>query len=291
MSSKSPAEGNPSHWIADRVLRGLIGCMLLLPYRARLRLMGWVMRYVLGPVTGYLHRAEDNLKLIYPDMPAYARRRIARDCCDNFGRTFIENYSWREFGSVMSECPPEGEGMAALQEAVSAGRPVLFVSGHFGNHEAPRQSLYAAGYKVAFLYRAMQNSYFNAHYAQTMTHWGGTAFVQGRPGTKNFIQHLANGGLAALLFDVSAPGASIPFLGHPARTALSTAEFALAHDALVLPYFATRRADGIHFDVDIQSPVPHSDPVTMVTEMTSRLEAKIAEHPAQWFWVHKRWKE
>ena len=290
MSSKSPAKGNPAHWIADRVLRGLIACLLVLPYRTRLRLMGATMRYVLGPVTGYQQRAEENLKLVYPDLPSSKRRSIARDCCDNFGRTFIENYSWREFGAVMAECPPKGEGMAALQNAVASGRPVLFVSGHFGNHEAPRQSLFAAGYEVAFLYRAMQNPYFNRHYAQTMTHWGGPAFVQGSPGTKDFIQHLAKGGLAALLFDVSARGASIPFLGHPARTALSTAEFALAHDALVLPYFATRQPDGIHFDIDIQAPVLHSTPIEMVTEMTSRLEAKIAEHPAQWFWVHKRWK-
>ena len=290
MSNKYPSQGTPVDWIADRILRIVIGGAMLLPYKTRVAFMGLALQKVIAPLIGYRKRAEDNLALVYPDLPPQERRRIANASCDNFGRTFIENYSWKDFAAVMAKCPPSGDGMAALEEAAKAGRSVLFVSGHYGNHEATRQALNAIGYQVALLYRPLANPYVNKHYADTMAHWGGTAYAQGRPGTKQFIQHLEDGGMATLLFDVSAPGASLPFLGHPARTSLSTGALALQADALVLPFFATRQADGIHFDVDIQAPIAHSTAEQMVRDMTERLEAQIAKHPEQWFWVHRRWK-
>jgi KDO2-lipid IV(A) lauroyltransferase len=290
VNTQDPIKGTVFDWIADRILSGMIAGLLKLPYETRLRITGQTMRYVLGPIFGYRRRAMQNLALVYPQMPVKRRREIANACCDNFGRTFIENYAWQEFGDVMARFPPTGPGLEPLAKAVQDKRPVLFVGGHFGNHEAPRRSLAASGYQVAVLYRPMKNPYFNQHYAETMAHWGGPAYAQGSPGTKQFIHHLRDGGLATLLFDVSTRGASIPFLGHPARTSLSTADFALEFDALVLPYFAVRQPDGVSLQVEVQSPIPHTTPTEMVAEMTARLEEKIAQYPAQWFWVHRRWK-
>ena len=59
---------------------------------------------------------------------------------------------------------------------------------------------------------------------------------------------------------------------------------------LLVPYFGIRQPDGLSFDVVVESPIPHSDPLTMMTDATKRLEARIADHPEQWFWVHRRWK-
>ena len=59
----------------------------------------------------------------------------------------------------------------------------------------------------------------------------------------------------------------------------------------MVPIFGTRRADGVTFDIVIEAPVDHSDPVTMMRDMTARLEARIAAHKDQWFWVHKRWRK
>jgi len=137
----------------------------------------------------------------------------------------------------------------------------------------------------------MANPYFNAHYAQTMTAWGGPVFAQGRKGTIGFARHLAKGGMGTLLFDVhNAAGVAIPFLGQPAMTATSAADLALRYQAIVVPYFATRRPDGLRFDIDVQRPIASDTPAAMMAELTARLDAKVTQHPEQWFWVHRRWK-
>lgn len=290
MNKRETSKGLFADWAADRVLRGLIGTMLRLPYEKRVPAMGRALSSAVAPLAGYRKRAEENLQLIYPDMGTEERRKTARDCCDNFGRTLIENYSWQEFGERLRQTKPTGDGLNPLAEAAKDKRPVIFVTAHYGNHEAPRQVLTATGHTIGGLYRPMLNPYFNAHYAKTMTSWGGPVFEQGRRGTMGFARHLKSGGMGTLLFDVSAKGVSIPFLGQPAHTATSAADIALKMDALVIPYFGIRQEDGLSFAVEVEAPISHSDPLTMMTEMTQRLEAQVARDPSQWFWVHRRWK-
>ncbi len=290
MAVPDAPKGSTADWLTDRILRGMIGVLLRLPYERRVPLMGAALRRTIGPLAGYRKRAETNLKLIYPDMTPDERRSIADGCCDNFGRTLIENYSWKEFGARLTDTRPTGDGVDALAEAAAAGKTVLFVTGHFGNHEAPRHVLTAMGYDIGGLYRPMQNAYFNAHYAKTMTAWGGPVFQQGRRGTMGFARHLKSGGMGTLLFDVSAQGEQIDFLGQPAWTATSAADMALRLDAVVIPYFGIRQPDGLSFDIRIDAPIPHDDPVKMMQAMTARLEAQVKQNPEQWFWVHRRWK-
>ncbi|MDX8352260.1 lauroyl acyltransferase [Cognatiyoonia sp. IB215182] len=272
------------------MLRTLIGALRLMPYEKRVAMMGTMLHRAIGPLVGYRKRAEDNLALIYPDMSANERRRIAEACCDNFGRTIMENYSWQEFGARLADLEPTGGGLAPLAQAAADDRPVIFVTAHFGNHEAPRHVLTRMGHVIGGLYRPMQNAYFNDHYAKTMTSWGGPVFAQGRKGTMGFARHLKSGGMGTLLFDVSAQGIVLPFLGHPARTATSAADIALKMDALVIPYFGIRRDDGLSFKVVVEEPVAPGTPTAMMAAMTERLEARIADNPEQWFWIHRRWK-
>lgn len=275
---------------ADLALRGLIGSARRLPYGARVRLMGAVLARGIGPLAGYRKRAETHLALIYPDMAPAAYRRLARACCDNFGRTLIENYCWRDFATHLAGTLPTGPGVAALEQAAAAKRPVIFATGHFGNHEAPRQVLTGLGYDIGGLYRPMQNAFFNAHYARTMTSWGGPVFAQGRQGTMGFVRHLRGGGMGTLLFDVAANGPAIPFLGQPAHTATSIADIALRTDALVIPYYGLRQPDGLSFAVVLDAPIDTGTPLAMMQALTASLEHQIAANPAQWFWVHRRWK-
>lgn len=291
MTSPALPKGQRADWLADKALRGLIASLLKLPYDNRVAMMGSALRRAIGPLVGYRKRAEENLALIYPDMPTIERRRIAEGVCDNFGRTIIENYSHKELSERLAEVPLVGEGVEAVNAAHEDGKPVIFVTGHFGNHEAPRHVLTRAGFEVGGLYRPMTNPYFNAHYAQTMTSWGGPVFEQGRNGTMGFARHLKRGGMGTLLFDVNAAGGiPVTFLGRPAMTAPSAAELALRFDALVVPYFGIRTEDGLSFNVEIEAPIEHRDVPGMMTAMTERLEARIAQNPEQWFWVHRRWK-
>lgn len=292
MATENHPQGSRADWLTDRVLRGLLGAVMRLPFETRVRTMGQIMAKGVGPLSGYRKRAATHLAMVYPEKDSAEIAALAGGVCDNFGRTLIENYSWREFGQRLSTTAPTGKGLTALSEARQDHKPVIFVTGHIGNHEAPRHVLTQQGMTIGGLYRPMSNPFFNAHYAKTMSSWGGPVFEQGRRGTAGFAKHLKAGGMATLLFDVaSARGINIPFLGHPARTATSAADLALRMDALVLPYFGIRKEDGIGFNVDVEAPITHDTPEAMMLEMTARLEARVHAHPAQWFWVHRRWKQ
>jgi len=245
---------------------------------------------ILAPLINYDKRAHKQLSFIWPDMPEDARTKLVKGVCNNFGRTMIENYSDAQFASQLKDAKIDGPGMDALEQAKADGRPVLFSTGHFGNHEAPRRALAQQGYTIGALYRPIKNTYMNPHYEKTMSEMSGPVFAQGRRGTMGFVRMLKEGGMGTLLFDVRANGSPrIPFMGQPAQTAASVADIALKIDALVLPYFGIRQPDGFSFEIAIETPIEHTTPEQMMIDLTTRLEARINANPEQWFWGHKRW--
>jgi KDO2-lipid IV(A) lauroyltransferase len=272
-------------------LRWLIAVLLVLPYRLRVPLCGWVMAYVIAPIAGYDKRVRANLALIMPDLPNSEVKRLTRDVPRNVGRTLIEIYSGAEFVARATAEPLKGEGLAALDAAHAAGRPVILVTGHFGNYDASRAALIARGFPVGALYRPMSDPYFNAHYVRAISQIGTPVFPRGRAGLADMIRFLRGGGMLGLLMDqhISA-GADLTFMGHPALTALSAADLALKYDALLVPTYAVRRKGGLDFDIIIEPPIPHGTPEAMTQALNDSLDKLVRLHPEQWFWIHRRWK-
>ncbi len=277
-------------WITDRALRGIIGAALALPYATRVRWFGAMVERMVAPAAGYAKRAEEQIRMIWPDTPQAEARRIARACCNNFGRTMIEGYSKGDFTANLAGTTASGDGLAAIAEARAEGRPVLFVTGHFGNHDAARHVLTRMGYRIGGIYKPMSNPYFNEHYLSTIKDVSGPIFPAGREGTAGFVRMLNEGGMGTILFDVRVTKfPKMPFLGKPAHTSTGAGILALKTGALVVPYFATRAPDGLGFEVTVEAPIPTESPEQILTEATARLEARVTAHPEQYFWVHRRW--
>jgi len=290
-TSQDRIEGGWSDWLTDRALRAMIALMLRVPLRLRLWLMGWFVARVLAPLAGYRARAIENLTYVWPDMPDQEKRRIADAVADNAGRTMIENYDVIGLRDRMRAARVSGDGLAAVEAARAEGRPVLFVTGHFGNFEAPRAALVARGFQIGGLYRPMSNPFFNDHYAQNMHLLSGPVFEQGRRGTMGLLRHIKDGGMGVLLFDVyDSAGTAIDFMGRSAPTLTSAADIALRTGALMVPFFGLRQPDGVSFEAIFEAPIPHGDPVAMMREASARLESRIRANPEQWFWIHRRWK-
>ncbi len=290
-SKKSSLSRKIGHYLSNLAIVGIIRIALLLPYNVRIPLMGSVVQRLIGPFAGYRRRILDNLLLIYPDMPQNRRAEIARKCLNNVGRTLIENYSSKDFPQRMAENVVTGEGVEALDASVATGKPVVLVTGHYGNYEATRAALVARGLNIGGLYRDMKNPYFNEHYVKTMEAFGGPVFPQGRRGTAGFVRHLKAGGQLVLLFDQHVSRApSFNFLGRPAKTALSAAELALRYDAALIPFYGIRKEDGLSFETVLEAPVEPTDAMTMTQALNDSLASRIQQDPTQWFWVHRRWR-
>jgi len=279
------------HWLQDRALRSLIWLLLRLPYRWRVPLCGWVMSRLISPLAGYDQRIRENLTLVLPGLPDAEVRRIMRAVPDNVGRTIIEIYSGREFVARVLQDPLTGAGVGVLDQAHREKRPVILVTGHFGNYDASRAALIARGYRVGALYMPMANPFFNDHYVQAISGIGKPLFPRGRSGLADMVRHLRSGGMLGMLVDQHMRhGEDLTFFGRQALTALSAAELALKYDALLIPTYAVRRADGLSFDIIVEAPIARGTPEAMTQALNDSLETLVRKHIDQWFWIHRRWK-
>jgi Kdo2-lipid IVA lauroyltransferase/acyltransferase len=291
MASKAKTLELAGYWVSDRAIRVVLFVLLRLPYKARLRVSGWLMTYIIAPLAGFRTRIRDNLALIFPQMPQAEVHRMTRAMPENLGRTLIELYSGPEFAARVAREPLQGPGVAALQEAHRTGRPVLLVTGHIGNYDAMRAALLAKGYRVGGLYRPMANPFFNRHYVAAISRIGTPLFPRGRQGLADMIRFLKSGGMLGIVLDQAMrDGAALQFMGHAAMTALSAAEMALRYDALVVPTYGIRRPDG-GFTLTVEAPIPHSTPEAMTQALNDSLEAHVRANMDQWLWTHRRWKE
>lgn len=279
-----------SDWLADRAIRGALWVVLRLPFDTRRALAAALMTRIVAPLAGYRRRIRENLALVRPDLAPADIRLLEREVPRAMGRTLAELYSGPEFVARVAHEPLLGPGVAALQEAHLTGRPVLLVTGHLGNYDAIRGGLIARGYRVGGLYRPMDNAFFNEHYVAAISRIGTPLFPRGRKGLADMVRFLKGGGMVGVVLDQAMrDGAVLRFFGHDAYTSLSPAEMALRYDALVIPTYGIRRPDG-GFDMVVEAPIPHGDPLEMTQKLNDSLEAQVRAHMDQWLWTHRRWK-
>lgn len=272
-----------------RAILGLVQLSRLLPYRLRVPVIGWLMAYGFGPIAGYGTRVRNNLNFVLPDLPEPEIRALCRAVPANTGRMVAEIASGQRFIDQIAKIPMQGPGLAALDQARHDGRPIIVVSGHFGNFDAARCALAQRGHQIGALYRPVDDPTLDKLFHDVLTRIAEPVFPRGRKGLGNMVRFLRKGNAVAILLDQYVHGgAPLTFFGKPAPTSLSAAEMALKYDALLVPVYGIRR--GKSFDILAEAPIPHSDPLTMTQAINDSLEARVRANMEQWLWIHRRWK-
>ena len=249
------------------------------------------MARIVAPLAGYTKRIRVNLAYTCPELTKAQVNRLCIEVPDNVGRTLIEIYSGDKFIARVRDIPLEGPGADALEQAHKENRPVILVTGHFGNYDAPRAALIARGYRVGAIYMPMRNVFFNAHYEAAISRIGTPLFPRGRKGLGQMLRFLRSGGMTGVLVDqYMRHGAPLQFFGKTAPTALSAAEMALKYNALLVPIYGIRAKNGLDFNIQVDAPIPHTDAETMTQALNDSLEHLVRQHMGQWFWIHRRWK-
>ncbi|MSQ93782.1 MAG: lipid A biosynthesis acyltransferase [Gemmataceae bacterium] len=258
-------------------------------------LLAWVLYRV-----DQRHRrvAAENLQKAFPGKYSEAEiDTIVRQTFRHFCTVLIEFmhlprrfhlHNYRQFARMR-----EGR---RLTEVLLSGRPMLFVTGHFGNWEMGGYAMGLFGIRTHAIARPLDNPYLDEFLRS----------FRGRTGQKLLAKHgdfanidklLAQGGILATLADQDAGkrGLFVDFFGQPASTHKAVALLALEHNVPMV-VIGTPKLDGIYdiwaFDViDPQDFAQSRDPVREITQrFTAGLEALIREAPEQYFWFHRRWK-
>ena len=87
--------------------------------------------------------------------------------------------------------------------------------------------------------------------------------------------------------------AFVPFFGHPAATLLAPSKLARSLNMIVQPVVAEILPGGQGWRIRFMPPWedwPTDDPVADAARMNRYIEERIRENPAQYLWVHKRFK-
>jgi len=190
-------------------------------------------------------------------------------------------------------------GQEHLEKALAAGKGVIGISAHYGAFPALGALMPALGRRFSFLYRRPKD----ARTAALFDDWLGRAgcgVIEDSPrhlAGIRCLKALGGGDIVCILIDQHFPaGVQVPFFGHPARTGLGAAMLALRSGAPLLP-LKVRILPGDRYELAFEEPVEgpagrdREDLVAVMARLTARVEAWIREDPAQWFWVHRRWKE
>ena len=272
-------------------VRYLLGILSILPYRTKISLGGLIYQKIISPLSGNRKRIIDNLRLIFPDLEKRKRDELCSQVPNNIGRTLFELLSPNAFSNIAKSAKVSGPGFKILKDAQEQKKPVILVSGHFGNYDVVRVVLNTNQISVGALYKPMSNPYFNTFYERCIKQIAEPLFPRGRAGMGNMMRYLEDGNVVALLIDqYMSHGEPLKFLGHTAYTATSAAKLALKHDALLITFYVVRNDDGINFDLVFESPVKPSTPNEMTQVLNDRLEKQIRKNMGQWLWTHKRWK-
>jgi lauroyl/myristoyl acyltransferase len=281
--------------------RTLLGILqgLPLPWVARLGQAGGTVAYWLDR----RHRrvALANLEMCFGKEKTPAEiRALARE---NF-RRIGESYACAVKTAVMTheELRPRIEIVAPPDLLLSSGgerlRNLVFAIGHFGNFELyARLGGYAPGYKFATTYRGLRQPSLN-RLLQSLRERSGCFFFERRWDAQALKAAMNQGQIVlGLLSDQNAGrgGLRLPFLGHECSTSAASALFALRYDG-ALRTAICYRVGLARWRIEVGPEIPRFEngkarsSHAMTLEVNRAFEAAVRRDPANWFWVHDRWK-
>ena len=219
-------------------------------------------------------------------------RRLGENYCSALKTA---DMTWEELEPHLEFAHLEKLGPGTLE-----GKPrrVVVAIGHFGNFELYARLGHAAPqYRTATTYRALRQPALN-RLLLSLRERSGCLFFERRTDAELLKTELGKGSLIlGLLADQHAGerGVSVPFFGQNCSTTPSPALLALRYDC-ALHTGICYRVGLARWRVEAGDEIPIREGgqaralTAIMTDVTRAFEKAIRRDPANWFWVHNRWK-
>jgi len=252
------------------------------------------------PLGRFEHRAKAHLRLSFPDWPEDKVERVAKASLRNFlylglevlfTTRLITPGRWRRHVTLENQ----SENVRMMLERA---RPLIYVSGHFGNWEVVGYTMGALGFTNTAVARPLDNPYLNK-YIYGIRQLRGMTILDKKGIALRAQEILAGRGLLSFIADQDAgrKGCFVDFFGRKASTYKSIALLAMSYRAPILVGYGRRLDEEYHFAIGIQRVIyPEEwdevdDAMTWITQQyTTALEQVIRTAPEQYLWTHRRWK-
>lgn len=191
----------------------------------------------------------------------------------------------------------EVRGLDNFQSAAAKNKGVLCIGGHCGNWELSSLSFKKyLDVNVAAIARKQNNPYLHTIVEKVRMGYGNRV-IYTKTAAKQVLSVLKQQGVIGMLIDQAVfedNGALIDFLGRKAWANKAPAVFAHKTGSPLVPVYGHREADRyvLTFHPEFISCGDRSEAGIHrdIQEMAQHLEEYICAHPADWYWVHRRWK-
>jgi KDO2-lipid IV(A) lauroyltransferase len=284
-------------WIARAFIRGIQALPLRLV--ARLGQAGGFVFFLLDA----RHRRVALKNLARCFEPELSPTKIRRLACENFAR-IGESYlcaiktASLDADGILKVLTVAGLEKIGRRPGESGPVNRVFVIGHFGNFELlARAGIVVPGTQAATTYRALRPAALD-RVLQDLRAQSGCLFFERRRDGAELRKRMAQGGMmVGLLADQHAGrrGIGAPFFGVECSTSPAPAVLALRYHCPLHAAICYRVGLGRwRVEVGDEIPTRMAGRPRSVTEicydMNRELETAVRRDPANWFWVHQRWK-
>ena len=235
---------------------------------------------------------DTNLRVCFAHLSEAERAQLTRDTFVYFAQAWLDR-SWlwhRSAACIQARVQLSGE-VAALSEAT----PTVLFAPHFMGLDVGWTAL-TLNLPLSFttIFTPQSNAVIDAWVAKGRERFGRVRLFRREDGVKPIVSALRQHELLYLLPDMNfGPNESIfvPFYGESAATVPSLSRFAKLGRARVVPVITRMKDTGYEVVVHpAWHDFPTDDAEADTALMNQRLEAFINTMPAQYFWVHKRFK-
>ena len=287
--------------VRSALVRAALWILGLLPLGPALALGGLVGRAGYHLARGTRRLALRSLAVAFPEKPEAEREAIACAMFVHLGRTALELAAIRSYDARLEtyvELSPPG----LLQEVIARGRGMVFVTGHVGSWELLARRIARAGIPNAVIAKAGGDAALNRLAERFRASGGVTTLWRENPDTgRAIIRTFRQGKALGLLIDqdTKVQGVFVPFFGRLAYTPRAAADLALRFGAPVVVGTIRRRGpragDGhllecVEIPFAADPPDREAEAVRLTAACSAALEAAIRRNPAEWVWMHQRWK-
>ena len=245
-------------------------------------------------------RALENLRSAYgPNVSDRWLQRTARQSFRHFGMLAMEVvYAPRLLKLDTAFHHIRLKDIASNLHLLTQNRPVIIVTGHYGNWELASFFLAAIGFTSYSVARHLSNPYVH-DYIFGVRAKSGQQIITKKGATTSVADVLEDNQIVCFLADQDAGsrGLFIDFFGRPASTFRSIALLARAYNAPIAVGAATRLSSKFRYEFSIEQVIypqqwqGRSDEVAWITATYTKAIERVARRcPQQYLWLHRRWK-
>lgn len=283
------------------VVAGAIRLLMRLPRRL-VWSVGTFAGRVAFRVAGQTRRlALQNLAAVLPEKSEMERREIARAMFVHFGRVAAEMVTAQAYDPFI-EAYVELRDPELLRDVMERKKGMVYVTGHVGNWEMSGRRIARFCGVSAVIAKAGHDRRLNALAEEVRATGKMETLWREDPATgRAMIRFLRSGKSLGILIDqdTSVQNVFVPFFGRLAATPRAAADLALRFGSAVVVGTLHRKGDGpddghlLELTEVPYDPTPsdkEAEVLRITGECSRLLEEAIRRHPAEWVWMHERWK-